>query len=150
MANTRAKKSATATKSPSDVKPTKAPTTREAAERFSVELTPPLKPEQTARLRKALPGYVGILDDVAALLDEDAAVLNLPGVTPEAQEYSYDAPVAGPSASSNACSSAVNTRDRVRKRIPSGASSENPAPRPGTASMMSWVCFHSANCAPPM
>jgi hypothetical protein len=84
MANTRAKKSATAPKNPSGVKPTKAPTTREAADLFSVELTPPLKPEQTARLRKALPGYVGILDDVAALLDEDAAVLNLPGVTPEA------------------------------------------------------------------
>lgn len=51
---------------------------------LGVTLPPPLKPEQTARLRKALPGYAGILDDVAALLEEDAGALNLPDVTPEA------------------------------------------------------------------
>ena len=46
----------------------------------------------------------------------------------------------GPAASSAATSSSVKTRLRVRKRTPSGASSEKPEPRPGTTSMMSWVC----------
>lgn len=35
---------------------------------------------------------------------------------------------------SRSSSSSVKTRERVKKRIPSGASSEKPAPRPGTAS----------------
>ena len=42
---------------------------------------------------------------------------------------------------SSSTSSSVNTRLRVRKRTPSGASSEKPEPRPGTTSMISWVCF---------
>ena len=48
--------------------------------------------------------------------------------------------LASPFASAST-SSSVNTRLRVRKRNPSGASSEKPEPRPGTTSMMSWVCF---------
>ena len=44
-------------------------------------------------------------------------------------------------AASASASSSVKTRLRVRKRTPSGASTEKPCPRPGTTSMMSWVCF---------
>ena len=44
-------------------------------------------------------------------------------------------------AASVSASSSVKTRLRVRKRTPSGASTEKPCPRPGTTSMMSWVCF---------
>lgn len=71
-------------KTPSRAKAPRPPSTREVAEMLGVTLSPPLKPEQIARLRKALPGYAGILDDVAALLAEDADALNLPDVTPEA------------------------------------------------------------------
>ncbi|WP_437925352.1 hypothetical protein WMF37_40820 [Sorangium sp. So ce291] len=51
---------------------------------LGVTLSTPLKPEHTVRLREAPPGYAGILDDVAALLAEDAGALDLPDVTPEA------------------------------------------------------------------
>ncbi|WP_437983383.1 hypothetical protein [Sorangium sp. So ce117] len=44
------------------------------ADMLGVTFPPPLKPEQTARLRKAPPGDAGILDDVAALLAEDDAL----------------------------------------------------------------------------
>jgi hypothetical protein len=44
-------------------------------------------------------------------------------------------------ASRASASSSVNTRLRVRKRTPSGASSEKPEPRPGTTSIINWVCF---------
>jgi hypothetical protein len=40
-----------------------------------------------------------------------------------------------------AYSSSLKTRDRIRNRTPSGASTEKPAPRPGTTSMVRWVCF---------
>lgn len=43
-----------------------------------------------------------------------------------------------------------NTRERVRKRTPSGPSSENIPPRPFTTSMMSCVCFQYSYCALPM
>jgi putative spermidine/putrescine transport system ATP-binding protein len=56
----------------------------------------------------------------------------------------------GAASARRADSSSVNTRLRVRKRTPSGASSEKPAPRPGTTSMMSWVCAQYSNCAAPM
>ena len=32
-------------------------------------------------------------------------------------------------------------RDRMRKRLPSGASTEKPEPRPSTTSRVRWVCF---------
>jgi len=55
------------------------------------------------------------------------------------------------SASSNAChSSSVNRRERVRKRYPSGPSSENMPPRPGTTSIISWVCFQYSNWEAPI
>ncbi|WP_437529799.1 hypothetical protein WME79_48450 [Sorangium sp. So ce726] len=60
------KKSSNPTTRPSSTKPARPPSTREVAGVLGVTLSPPLKPEQTARLRKALPGYAGILDDVAA------------------------------------------------------------------------------------
>ena len=46
----------------------------------------------------------------------------------------------------SAVSSSVNSRDRIRKRTPSGASSEKPAPRPGTTSTVRWVCVQYSNC----
>ncbi len=56
----------------------------ELAASLGVTIHPALKPEQIRRLRKALPGYVGLLDDVAALLREDAGNFEVAGVTPEA------------------------------------------------------------------
>jgi hypothetical protein len=47
-------------------------------------------------------------------------------------------------------SSSVNPRDRVMKRTPSGLSSENPAPLPGTTSMMICVWRQYSYCAAPM
>ena len=55
-----------------------------------------------------------------------------------------------PAASSSLDSSSVKRRLRVRNRSPSGASSEKPAPRPGTTSMISCVCFQYSNWAAPM
>ena len=43
-------------------------------------------------------------------------------------------------------SASSNRRERVRKRTPSPFSSENMPPRPGTTSMISWVCFQYSNC----
>ena len=53
-------------------------------------------------------------------------------------------------ASSSFDSSSVKSRLRVKNRRPSGASREKPAPRPGTTSMMSCVCFQYSNCAAPI
>jgi len=53
-------------------------------------------------------------------------------------------------ASSQARSSGSNTRERVMKRTPSGASNENPEPHPGTTSIRSWVCFQASYCCPPI
>ena len=44
----------------------------------------------------------------------------------------------------------VKTRLRVKNLTPSGASAENPEPRPGTTSMISWVCCQYSNCAAPI
>lgn len=44
-----------------------------------------------------------------------------------------------------AYSASVSSRERIRKRTPSGASREKPAPRPGTTSMVRWVCFQYSN-----
>jgi N-acetylglutamate synthase-like GNAT family acetyltransferase len=51
---------------------------------------------------------------------------------------------------SAANSASLNTRPRVKNRTPSGASTEKPAPRPGTTSMMSCVWRHSSNWAAPI
>ncbi len=50
-----------------------------------------------------------------------------------------------PAASSSRVSAASKTRDRMRKRSPNGASTENPLPRPGTTSAVSCVCFQYSN-----
>jgi hypothetical protein len=51
----------------------------------------------------------------------------------------------GPAASSSPASASVKTRLRVRNLTPSGASTENPEPRPGTTSMMSWVMLRTVD-----
>jgi len=85
MANKNTTPATTSARKPSRKKSAeRPPTSDEVAALLGAKLTPPLKPEQTARLHKALPGYAGMLDDVAALLKEDSALLNLPDVTPEA------------------------------------------------------------------
>ena len=48
-------------------------------------------------------------------------------------------------------SSSVKRRERVRKALPSGPSSEKVPPwPPSTTSMMSWVCFQYSYCWAPM
>ena len=42
-------------------------------------------------------------------------------------------------------SASENRRDLITKRIPNGISSEKLAPRPGTTSTVSWVCFQYSN-----
>ncbi|WP_437808121.1 hypothetical protein [Sorangium sp. So ce1078] len=71
---TTTKKSSIPTKGPSSNRPARPPIPREVADMLGVTISP-LKPEQIARLHKALPVYAEFLDDVAALLAEDAAVL---------------------------------------------------------------------------
>ena len=39
------------------------------------------------------------------------------------------------------------SRERVRKRFSRPLSSENMPPRPGTTSMIRWVCCQYSNCA---
>jgi hypothetical protein len=56
-------------------------TTTALASSLGVTVTPPLTRAQMLALRKALPGYIGMLDDAATQLDEDASLLNLKGVT---------------------------------------------------------------------
>ncbi|WP_437598898.1 hypothetical protein WMF28_39530 [Sorangium sp. So ce590] len=55
---TTKKKSPSPTTKPSSTRPARPPSTREVADMLGVTLSPPLKPEQTARLRKALPTRV--------------------------------------------------------------------------------------------
>ena len=52
-----------------------------------------------------------------------------------------------PSSFSARCSASVNKRERIKKRTPSGASREKPAPRPGTTSTVRWVCAQYSNWA---
>ncbi len=47
---------------------------------------------------------------------------------------------------SRADSSSVNNRDRIMNRTPSGASTENPLPRPRTTSTVRWVWRQYSNC----
>ncbi|HEX2572571.1 MAG TPA: hypothetical protein VH877_23690 [Polyangia bacterium] len=61
----------------------RAPRPQDLAQMLGVQLTRRLKTDQVRRLRKGLPGYVGMLDDAARQLQEDADVLGLKDVTPE-------------------------------------------------------------------
>lgn len=60
-------------------------------------------------------------------------------------ESGVDAPV--DTAARSASSASVNSRDLIRNRTPSGASSEKPPPRPATTSRVRWVCFQYSNCS---
>ena len=55
-----------------------------------------------------------------------------------------------PSAKSCAYSSSEKIRERMRKRTPSGASTEKPLPRPLRTSTVRWVCFQYSYYAAPM
>ncbi|WP_437904701.1 hypothetical protein WME95_40890 [Sorangium sp. So ce327] len=81
---TTTRRSDPTTRSSSTTRPARPPIPREVADMLGVTLSPPRRPEQTARLRKALPGVEGILDGVAALRAENAGTLHLKDVTPEA------------------------------------------------------------------
>jgi hypothetical protein len=75
-------KSAKTSKKPTSAKsPAKPPTASALAANLGVTLTTPLTTAQVQRLLKPLPGYVGLLDDVADQLDDDASLLNLRGLT---------------------------------------------------------------------
>jgi hypothetical protein len=79
---TKKKTTAKTTKSAKTTLVSNTPITASAlATMLGVKLTAPLSTVQTRRLLKALPGYVGLLDDAAAQLDADASLLNLKGVT---------------------------------------------------------------------
>src|SRR5580704_14394039 len=60
------------------------------------------------------------------------------------QPRGHDCPWAEPKKC--ASSSSVSSRDLIRKRTPSGASTENPLPRPFTTSTVRWVCFQYSYC----
>lgn len=62
---------------------TKTPTAAEVAQSLGVTMKPALTPVQVQRLRKALPGYVGLLDDTAELLARDAGALNVTDLSPD-------------------------------------------------------------------
>lgn len=57
---------------------------KDLAGQLGVQLTRRLDTPAVRKLRKALPGYVNMLDDVAALLEDDADLLNLRDVQPAA------------------------------------------------------------------
>jgi hypothetical protein len=60
----------------------KPPTQAELAAMFGVTVKTPLRAEEIWRLRKALPGYVAVLDDAAQLLEDEGEALQIAGVTP--------------------------------------------------------------------
>jgi hypothetical protein len=62
----------------------KIPAAKAVAAFVGLTLKPALTSVKIRRLRRALPGYVNMLDDIAELLEEDAAELNLKEVTPAA------------------------------------------------------------------
>ncbi len=59
----------------------KTATSKQLAALLGITMQPPLKPDAILRLRKPLPGYVSVIDDVAAQLTEDGPQLNL-DITP--------------------------------------------------------------------
>jgi hypothetical protein len=56
-------------------------TTTQLAAVLGVTISKPLTSDQIRRLVKPFPGYIGLLDDVATQLDDDAALLGLKGIT---------------------------------------------------------------------
>jgi hypothetical protein len=59
----------------------RAPTAEEVAALVGIALMPRMSPDQIQRMRRGLPGYVGLLDDVAHQYDDDGDQLALPGVS---------------------------------------------------------------------
>jgi hypothetical protein len=57
-------------------------TSQDVADQLGIRMTPRLTATQIQRLRRALPGYVSILDDVARQLEEDQHILGV-DVTPQ-------------------------------------------------------------------
>ncbi|WP_437482628.1 hypothetical protein WME75_41235 [Sorangium sp. So ce1014] len=55
----------------------------ELAALVGVAYKPTLKTSEVQRLRRALPGYINLLDDVAELVEEDADVLRVKDVGPD-------------------------------------------------------------------
>jgi hypothetical protein len=70
-----------ATKKTAKVAADKTISTSQLASTLGVTVKPPLTLAQTRSLRKPFPGFIGLLDDVATQLDEDASLLNLKGIT---------------------------------------------------------------------
>ena len=62
----------------------KVPGSKQVAEFVGLTLKPTLKAAQIQRLKRALPGYVSLLDDVAELIADDGDELRLKDVTPAA------------------------------------------------------------------
>jgi hypothetical protein len=71
-----------AKKKPAGKQGAKPPTAAELAAMFGVTVQKPLPPAAIRRLRKAVPGYVALLDDTAALLEDEGGALQVQGVTP--------------------------------------------------------------------
>src|SRR5512132_306358 len=76
--------SAVKTKTSAKAAAPKIPTATAVADFVGLTLKPALTSVKIQRLRRALPGYVSLLDDIAELIEEDAAELNLKDVTPAA------------------------------------------------------------------
>ena len=57
--------------------PEESVTIEQVAELLGVNLTPPLDPSDVQALHKALPGYQGMVDDTAALVQEHNETLRL-------------------------------------------------------------------------
>ena len=73
-----------ATKTKAKPAAAKVPTAKAVAEFVGLTRKPLLAAVKIQRLRRALPGYVNMLDDIAELIEKDAAELNLKDVTPAA------------------------------------------------------------------
>jgi len=54
--------------------------------------------------------------------------------------------LAEPASPKYSSSASFSIRERIRNRIPVGPSTEKPAPRPGTTSMVRCVYFQYSNC----
>lgn len=76
----------TASKSPARKRRTRAksavPSAGKVAEHLGVELKPRLTTERIRHMRRALPGYIGLLDDTARQLEADGEELDLADLLP--------------------------------------------------------------------
>ena len=70
--------------------PSATPTAADLVRSFGLEPKAALAPVQVQRLRKPLPGYAGLLVDVADLLARDGAALNVTDTTPDDVKTMHD------------------------------------------------------------